>query len=492
MTRFKLKYILLLSLPFMAISCTSFLEEEVYTEYDPNKFLQDQSGIDALLTGAYARSRIIAYDHRNYTYMMNEFNTDISFETGGGLEKDAAPFIQFNWAVNNSFLNSFWQKMYQAIASANSVIILANQLQNVDAEKVNKIQAEARFIRASSYYFLYNLFGPTPLIDIPADATPQEIEEIGKNTARATAADFTKYVIADLEFAKQYLPAVENPIGRASKGAALGYLMKLHLKEKNWEKVVETSKELMDLKQYTLYADYTKLFAVEGEANKEFIFRAPCLPQLGYQNNYMAHAFPPNYPISTNMVNFGAQFRTYTAFYKTFESNDKRRELLIRSYTDNAGKKIELLEDVNGKALNDVRSFKYWPDQNAVGEAMGNDIVYIRYADVLLCRAEALNELSGPNQESIDLINEIRTRAKASLLTISTYSTKSDLRDFILAERGREFYSEGLRREDLIRHDKFISSARQRGYAAKDHQVVYPIPLQQIDANPKLKQNEGY
>lgn len=492
MTRFKLIYILLLSLPILGSSCTSFLDEEVFTEYDPDKFLQDQSGIDALLTGAYARARIIAYDHRNYTYMMNEFNTDVSFETGGGLEKDAAPFIQFNWAVNNSFLNSFWQKMYQAIASANSVIILSNQLQNIDPQKVNLIEAEARFIRASSYYFLYNLFGPTPLIDIPANATPQEIEEIGKNTARATTEEFITYLIADLEFAKQHLPIVENPIGRASKGAAIGYLMKLYLKEKNWAKVAETSNELIDLRQYSLYSDYTKLFAIEGEANKEFIFRAPCLPQSGYHNNYMAHTFPPNYPISNNMVNFGAQFRTYTSFYKTFEANDKRRELLIRSYTDNAGKKIELLEDTNGKALDDVRSFKYWPDQNAVGEAMGNDIVYIRYADVLLSRAEALNELSGPNQESIDLINEVRKRAQVSLLTVDTYSSKSALRDFILAERGREFYSEGLRREDLIRHGKFISSARERGYAAKDYQVVYPIPLQQIDANPKLKQNEGY
>ncbi|MVZ60876.1 RagB/SusD family nutrient uptake outer membrane protein [Sphingobacterium humi] len=492
MATFKLKYLLLLSLPFFTSGCKSFLAEEVYTEYDPNGFLQDASGIDALLTGAYARSRIIAYDHRNYTYMMNEFNTDVSFETGGGLEKDAAPFIQFNWAVNNSFLNGFWQKMYQAIASANSVLLLSNQLGGLDQEKLNKIQAEARFIRGSSYYFLYNLFGPTPLIDIPADATPEQIEEIGKNTARATREVFVNYVVADLEFAAQYLPLAENPIGRASKGAAYGYLMKLYLKEKNWAKIAEVTKQVIDGKQYELYADYTKLFNVLGESNKEFIFRAPCLPQSGYHNNYMAHAFPPNYPILSNQINFGAQFRTYSAFYKTFDANDRRRELLIRSYTDVSGKNVELLEDAAGKALDNVRSFKYWPDPNAVGEAMGNDIVYIRYADILLSRAEALNELSGPTQEAIDLINAVRQRANAATLTLASYPTKEGLRDFLLAERGREFYSEGLRREDLIRHGKFISSARSRGYAAKDHQVLYPIPLQQIDANPNLEQNDGY
>jgi len=472
--------------------CTSFLEEEVFTEYDPDMFLQDESGIDALLTGAYARSRIIAYDHRNYVYMMNEFNTDIAFETGGGLEQDAAPFIQFNWAVNNSFLNSFWQKMYQAIASANSVIVLTNQITTLDPEKSNRIQAEARFIRASSYYFLYNLFGPTPLIDIPADATPEEIEEIGKNTPRADQEEFVNYLVTDLEFAIQHLPMEDALIGRATKGAALGFLMKLYLKEKNWQKVDETSQEIINEAQYELYQDYTRLFSIEGEANKEFIFRAPCLPQSGFHNNYMAHTFPPNYPIQSNMVNFGAQFRTYSAFYKTFDEEDKRRELLIRSYTDNAGRQIELLEDGNGRALDDVRSFKYWPDPNAVGEAMGNDIVYLRYADVLLSRAEALNEISGPNAESIELINVVRQRVSAPLLTLSEYSSKESLRDFLLAERGREFFSEGLRREDLIRHNKFISSAQTRGHTARPHQVIYPIPLQQIDANPNLRQNEGY
>ncbi len=492
MSTYKFKYILLFFLPFLCASCESFLKEEVYTEYDPDSFLQDESGIDALLTGAYARSRIIAYDHRNYTYMMNEFNTDIAFETGGGLEKDAAPFIQFNWAVNNSFLNSFWQKMYQAIASANSVLVLSNQLQNMDIEKINRIQAEARFIRASSYYFLYNLFGPTPLIDIPFDAKPEEIEEIGKNTSRASKEDFVNYLITDLEFASNHLPLEENLLGRATKGAALGYLMKLYMKEKNWLKTLEVTQTIISSKQYTLYPDYNSLFSVLGESNKEYIFRAPCLPQNGFHNNYMAHAFPPNYPILSNQVNFGAQFRTYSSFYKTFEANDKRRELLIRSYKDNSGKIVELLEDVNGNPLNDVRSFKYLPDPNAVGEAMGNDIVYIRYADVLLSRAEALNELSGPNQETINLINEVRRRADVSNITLETYPSKEKLRDFLLAERGREFYSEGLRREDLIRHDKFISSARERGYPAKDYQVVFPIPLQQIDANPKLIQNEGY
>ena len=169
------KYIYIIAASLLlsgTMSCTDFLEEKVYTEYDPNAMLQDQSGIDALLAGAYARSRIIEYSRRNYTYLMNEFPTDIAFETGGGLERDAAPFINFIWAVDNSILNSFWGKMYEAIASANSVLNVTEGLQGISEENLKKIQGEARFIRAVSYYFLYNIFGTTPIIEIPKGASP--------------------------------------------------------------------------------------------------------------------------------------------------------------------------------------------------------------------------------------------------------------------------------------------------------------------------------
>ena len=489
------KYIYIIAASLLlsgTMSCTDFLEEKVYTEYDPNAMLQDQSGIDALLAGAYARSRIIEYSSRNYTYLMNEFPTDIAFETGGGLERDAAPFINFIWAVDNSILNSFWGKMYEAIASANSVLNVTEGLQGISEENLKKIQGEARFIRAVSYYFLYNIFGTTPIIEIPKGASPDEIEQIGKSTPRANQKDFVKYLVADLTFAAENLPIEENPIGKATKGAALAVLTKLYMHEKDWDNVISTSQQVIDLNYYSLYDNYKKMFSIEGENNKEYIYRAPCIAQSGYHNNYMPHAFPPNYPIQSNWVNFGAQFRTYTAFYETFLPNDNRTEVLITNYTDQSGEKVELLRNEEGVALDNVRSFKYWPDPDAVGEANGNDIVYIRYADILLCKAEALNEKQGPNQESITLINMIRKRAKTDEISLNDYNSKEALRDFILAERGREFFSEGLRREDLIRHGKFISDAVARGKNAKPFHVLYPIPQRQREANSSLGQNPGY
>lgn len=472
--------------------CKDFLDEKVYTEYDPSALLKEQNGVAALLAGAYSRSRIVQYDSRNYTYLFNEFITDVAFETGGGLERNAAPFINYTWSVDDQLLNSFWTKMYSAISSANSVLAVTSDLSGISEERLNSIRGEARFIRSSSYYFLYNLFGTVPIIEIPDGASPDEIEEIGRSTPRATHEAMVKYMEDDLAFAAEHLPVKEEPIGSATKGVALGVLTKLYMHEKNWEKVVATTQKIVDLGHYSLYDDYTKLFTVEGETNREFIYRAPCLAQSGYANNYMAHAFPPNYPVQSNWANFGAQFRTYTAFYDTFEADDARRKLLITHYTNQSGNEVELLRDASGNALNNVRSFKYWPDPNAVGEHMGNDIVYVRYADILLCRAEALNELQGPNDESVKLINLVRKRAQTSLISLSFYTAKEQLRDFILAERGREFYTEGLRREDLIRHGKLISNARARGKNAQEYQTLYPIPLRQLEGNKNLRQNPGY
>lgn len=476
----------------VSIGCRDFLKEEVYTEYDPAVFLKDKWGIDALLTGAYSRSRLVSYNSRNYTYIMNEFTTDIAFETGGGLERDASPYIQFRWTASDGFLNGLWTKMYSAVSSANGVINITDGIEGIEESEKMKIISEARFIRATAYYFLYNIFGPVPIIEIPKGASPDEIERIGKSTPKPSKEEFVKYLTKEFSEASEYLPIEEKPIGRATKGAALGFLTKLCLHEKNWDCVITNADKLINLGYYSLYSDYKKLFSVEGENNKEYIYRAPCMPQSGFENNYMPHAFPPNYPILNTWINFGAQFRTYTSFYKTFSASDLRKDLIITNYTNKSGQAVELLEDGSGNPLDNARSFKYWPDPNAVSSANGNDIVYLRYADILLSKAEALNEKKGPNDESINLINQVRARANADAVSTSDFANKEALRDFLLAERGREFFSEGLRREDLIRHGKFISSAISRGYPAQSHQVLFPIPQSQIDANSNLKQNEGY
>ncbi len=472
-------------------ACKDFLEEETFTQYDPDEFLQDETGVDALLTGAYSAITITGYDMRNNYFILGEFPTDMTWETGGGLNRLVVPMIQFNWDSSLGFFNGQYNQFYNAISRANNVLLVTNSLSDIPQETVNQIEGESRFIRAFSYYMLHNIFGPTPIIEIPEGASLDEIEAVGKETPRATEEEYRAYVEADLLFASENLEA-DGFSSRGNKGSTLALLTKFYLNNKEWQKAADAAQQVLDM-DYSLYDDYTELFSLDGENNNEFIFRFECLLGSNQINVYMPHAFPPNYPIQTNWINFGAMFRTYTDFYETFEENDTRRQLFVSEYVEIGNTEpTQLNRDSEGNPLDDVRSFKYLPDPNAIGQANGNDIPYIRLSDIILARAEALNEISGPNAESVDLINQVRNRANATPITLGEYPDQESLRDLILAERAREFYSEGLRREDLIRHGKFIQQAQDRGIAAEDYQVLYPLPRAQLDNNPNLEQNPGY
>lgn len=470
--------------------CQDFLEEEVDTQFDPNTFLQNQSGVDALLNGVYSSLSITASNHRNYFFALNEFPTDITWETGGGLNRLVKPIIDFTWDPSMGFINGHYSKQYQAIARANNVLNIISTLESVDPDVIAKIEAESRFVRGFAYYLLHNVFGPTPIIEIPTGASIEEIESITKETSKATEDAYREYVEADFLFAAETL-TTEGISSKANKGAAWAMLCKFYLNNKEWQKAADAAQEVLNLEKYSLYTDYTTLFAVEGEVNSEYIFRFEALVTES-PNIYMAHAYPPSFDTG-GLTNYGAQFRTYTSFYESFEDNDVRKELFLTEYTPLGSDIAELLvRDGEDNALDNARSFKFTPDPNGQGASHGNDIPYVRLADIILARAEALNELNGPTQESIDLINEIRQRANAADIVLEDFSIKDNLRDFILEERAREFYSEGLRREDLIRQGKYIESANSRGKSAQPHHVLYPFPQAQIDNNPSLEQNSGY
>ncbi|NMH86897.1 RagB/SusD family nutrient uptake outer membrane protein [Flavivirga algicola] len=485
------KYIIITLTIFLFFNCEDFLEEEVFTENDPSVFLTNKEGVDALLTGAYSKFVLTNFPGNDY-FWLQEVNTDITWETGGGINRVLFPLIEFTWDPNQPYFEWQYVKFYEAIAASNNVLSVIKGLDNLDDATTRQIEAEARFIRGTSYYILHDFFGPTPIIEVPEGASLDEIEAIGKETPKATEEQYRTYVQGDLMFAAENLE-FGGVSSRANRGSALAVLTKFYLNNKQWTEAATNAQLVIQGGGYELYDDFVNLFSVAGEGNNEYIYRFENLVGSNQQHPYMPLAFPPNYPIQSNWANFGAQARTYTAFYETFDLNDVRRNSFIREYTPTTtGVLTPLDRDTNGNALDDVRSFKYVPDPNAAGLWNGNDVPFVRLADIILSRAEALNELDGPTQESIDLINEIRNRAQANEVLLTDFADKEALRDFILAERGREFFTESLRRQDLIRHGKFIERAIARGKPAQAFHVLYPFSQAQVDNNPNLEQNPGY
>lgn len=468
---------------YLLSGCESFLDEAVYTEYDPAKLLQTEEGINSVLVSAYGELQFKG-NSREFNHTFAEFPTDIALESGGGFEREAVIFINFQWDESHSFFSNAWSKMYRAIRNANSLLDNVDLATSLPQQRLAQLTAEARFIRAAAYYHLYDLFGPVPLITTT--------ETLDMEPVRPTEAEFSEFLTTELRTAATDLPVTQELHGKATKGAALAVLCKFYLHTKQWQQCADVADEIIALGNYHLFPTIEELFTVDNEINDEFIYIHPYLPLASFGNTYMAHAFPPNYPVLPNWENYGAQYRTYTSFVKSFLPSDRRLKMFLTEYTTIQGQQVQLLEDAQGRPLDNARSFKFVPDPAAINAFHGNDGPVIRYADILLSRAEALNEIGGPTDEALALLNDVRDRAGISLLTLDDVPTQAAFREAILRERGWEFYSEGLRRQDLIRHGKFIELAVARGKQARAHHVRYPIPRRELEANQQLTQNEGY
>lgn len=474
-------------------SCKKTLDQPVYSQLVPDNYLTTKDGIVSVLRAAYVReARLQGQTAAKGTILSQEAVTDIMYQYAGADNRQMSQFLNFTWNANLDWLfTMLWNPSYLAIRDANSVLDNVDKAAVTDAEKKQFI-AEARFVRAICYYGLMSYFGPVPIrestlngADELARATDQEMKEFIETELLATIADLPD-------------PGKEE-YGRANKGAARAYLCKFYLNTKQWQKCADLAQQIADMKTYELYANYSAIFRVENERNKEFIWVRPAYPSAvgnGPSNDWEAYVFPVGFqkdPKSglvyiANWRNYAAQYTLRDNFYKTFDANDKRKETVLTSYINQQGATISLLSHVD-----DTRPLKFWPDPAAIDGGGGGDIPVIRYADILLSKAEALNELNGPNAESITLINSIRNRAGITPVALSDFAGKDQLRDHIVKERGWEFYCEGLRRQDLIRTGKFIAYAQARGLTnAKPFHELYPIPQQAMDSDSKLVQNEGY
>ncbi|WP_341227410.1 RagB/SusD family nutrient uptake outer membrane protein [uncultured Arcticibacterium sp.] len=456
-------------------SCEDILEEEVYSELDPSIILSTSGGVDKVLNSAYANALSSRGNDAFESLTLSGFTTGECWGLGGSVNAWLAPLSNFTWDANNSALNSEWNRKYSAIRDANLVL---DNIQNVtaSAEFIKTRTAEAKFIRAFSYSRIYKLFGPGPLF---ASSTDPDIIK-----AKASEEEFQNFVETNLTEAANDLPLVQSEYGRATKGSALGTLVKWYLNQKEWTRAAETAKSVIDLNQYELFPDYKGLFQITNEGNKEMIMVHPSVVNVA-GNQTTALTLPTDYPSLPGQTIYAANTYFYDAFIDSFEENDKRKELFITEYVNVSG------QTIYGYGNNKSFPYKYELDPDQASAQNGIDIPELRYADILLARAEALNELNGINQESVDILNQVRNRSGIGSLEMASLDTES-FRQALIKERAMEFFFEGKSREDQIRYGTFISSAVERGKPAKDHMQRFPIPQREIDSNEKMVQNDGY
>lgn len=470
------------------------LEYENFNKIGSEGFPESEADLDAAMIGVYHTlgKSFVMVNLDNSGWTLNELSTDElnTGWSGGWLLCD-----QFQWSANNFNGIKDCYKLYSQGITKATRIIDALEHSTVNEKKKERCIAELRTLRVLYANLLYSMVGPVPIVTDPSVANDVYTEW---KPERPTKEEYVNYMVTELEesYAQLDKTLSDTDWGRLTQGAALTLLTKIYLNDKNWQKAAETAKKVMDLGVYDLLPVYKDVFAIENEgpSNKEVIFPIQRITSdLNYSWTYFACVLPasPLYKSELGLsMSIWGGLKMPWAFYDKYEASDSRLETIIRYYTDVDGNEVDFRQ-VNHPKATGAAPMKYSEDPDFRGSNQGNDFIMFRYADVLLSRAEALNELNGPTAECVELINQIRRRANASEIKVGDF-TKDSLRDFILDERGRELYCEGHRRDDLIRHGKYIQQAVAEGYAAKDYHVLYPIPQDVMNENENLKQNPGY
>ena len=457
-------------------SCDAPLEEKVFSQLSPSTLFTTEGGISTVLNSAYSNAHHNVVAEASWSpWYTGGMPTEEIWGLGGSIESRWVQLRDFTWDANHSQLIALWTTHYYAIRDANVVLDNIDN-PNFSSNFIATTTAEARFIRGWCYSELYKLFGPVPIYNSSSDDPLQ---------ANSTDAALQALIEGELTQAIAALP-VNPAFGRASKGAARGILLMFYMNTRQWQKAANTAAEIISSGNYSLQANYKDVFAINNEGNSEMLWAMTKNPQ-GAPSAAQALTYPPNYPrpYPNNGV-FAARTYLFDRFVNSFESGDARATMIVTEWVDNTGKKQV------GLGKNQSFPAKYEFDPNSAGWQSGNDFPVVRYSDVLLSRAEALNEISGPSQEAIDLINQVRNRAKTTPLSLSAFGNREALRGAIIRERQWEFFNEGKTREVLLRHDLFITDAKTRGKNAQAYHVLYPIPQVELDANALLKQNPGY
>lgn len=400
-------------------------------------------------------------------------------------------FWEFFSRANFAFLrNQGKASHFEKVRFVTRMTQIIGDIENaeISQEAKNQFIAEARMARGWTMYYLLHMYGPLPVIMDPADIDTEAEREL----SRPSRDVFVGYIADDLSFATEHLEVAPAEYGRFNKGLAYGILMRLHMNEKNWTAAEEAGRAIVNLNVYSLFDSYAGLFREETEQNVETIWAVSVDPEAtgnNLQGNFNAwplYNLPADYAGAN--VNGGwapdGVFTPSWEFYDSFDPEDNRRDLMIAEYTNKNGN-TRNRSNMPGPVL-----AKY-PDASGP-EFQGNDIVILRYADILLLLAEAINMQEGPTAEAIGYVNEVRSvHGGIEGLTAAETASTEAFNDAILRERAFDLYFEGVRKMDLVRHGKWESALEAAGKTPGP--ALFPVPQYAIDVSEgELSQTEGY
>ena len=463
----------------------------------PETFFKKKSDIEAASAAAYTHLQTQGL-YQRYGYIIPDLMSDEMTPTG---DENFLPPYAYDLSATNSIVEAYWQSCYKGILIANYVIrnettMLANLTSVSDYSQTDIDQAvgEGHFMRGLYYYLLVKRYGgvPMPLSDLD-EALPRSTEEA---VYAQIIEDFTQ---ASLKLKDKGDLAGQR--ARASKGAALGMLGKVNLHRNNLQ---EAKNALDAITGYSLLPaeQYQDNFNVAGEFNDD---------ESMFEVNFTSDNDDSwaGQGEGLNEITFHAQE------YAGWGNARPSQKMIDEFETDDPRKQLSILEDgeSHGPTNSDIWSggtvwYKYSDlyENSATAPESTTNTRFLRYADVILMKAEVANKM-GDDSQAIDYLNEIRNRFSLPLygsteMDVRGYpvTTSDEVFNAIVHERMVELCAEQQRFDDLVRWGLdatellLDNNGDSRGYNSSIHKYL-PIPQKEIDVNPNLSQadqNPGY
>lgn len=514
----KYKYLLSLMLGFSMLGCSD-LKEDPRSQLNPDERVVELETVETTISGAYANLTSRAFMSRalGLTLMLRSDMVDIGNTT---TSPERIEHDQFTVSPNNPLIlnpvnpeRSFWPRLYQMVRGANETLRELEALEEQDANVKEEIAGRARFIRGFAYYHLVRLFGDIPYLDETTTTAAASI------TTRTSVDVVYDNIIADFEYAKEWLPNTRVNRALPGKAAASAFLASVYLTRGEYQLAYDEATDIINKAgtyNLALEPDYRNIFhALNTDFSLEpiFVIDFKAININDETRDYLA-AFTGFYGQATYYPSGGWSVAVPAqAVYDTWNDGDYRKEVNFDSDAiDNSGNVLTFLNfsSLDGRNANRPHISKYTamagdlPQSNTNGRDSHSNYQMMRYAEVLLIAAEAAVEL-GRTGEADQYINMIRARARNGNGTGTPSTVPADISgatvDDVLEERRLELAFEHKRWYDIVRRRLGDEVFGPNGFETElqgtknfdpSRDYLLPIPPFEITNNPNLTQNLGY
>lgn len=490
--KLKIYSIILILTNFLLTGCNDYLELNPESELSTDGAYKTQTDFEQAIAGVYAQQQQLYRNNNSWLYGINARADEMQVSSGYlyGIDNCTDD-------ANNSWTYTQWNIYWKIIGRCNVILDKIDAATFNDAVLKKSIAGEAYLLRAYSYWSLGSQFGGMPLI-----GKSLSVSEV-RTIKRSTTDETFKFAESDYKKAIDMLPESWSGanIGRGTKYAAMGMLARMYMFQSNFASAQPLLASIIASKKYSMEPNYLNCFLDSKDNGPERVWEVQFTGgQLGEGNYFISGCLPEAFKDTKVMpfTGFSTALSVADLLYNSYEKGDLRRDISILKGWTNAG-----VKDTISKFI-----IKYTHYDAYIPKDQGdwaNNLPILRYTDVVMMNAEALNEIGYvANGEAFSQLNSVRARAGLKAYTAADLPDKVAFRNAIIKERKVEFAFEGLRWFDLLRWGQattmknlqFAQNQQGQGrYKMDDFRKLFPIPFDEISRyndTSVMGQNPGY